>query len=429
MELDVWRRLAPLEEGALERWDAWARRGETPKDLERLAREESPALSRFVSLQRELGPKARAKFPDGRLTFATSVGYEQSTAAAVADHRASVFRAAGGVAWDACAGVGGEALALLLSGVPTVASDRSSDALRCAAANAAFARLRGEVSAPFAALRADALRAPIGGAHVLGLFDPDRRAPNGRRLPRPEDWSPPLDALLDAVDRSALAGACFKLAPSREAADAALEWTRARPDRPAVLEWISARGRMRELALWTGALAVGATGPRRRATVLGPDTVTVDGPLDPFDDGESFDGALGDWRGRTLLDADVALWQSELARERAEEADLATVAPAVARSFFVGPPAAPAPPGFRAWDVLDAAPLDRRRVRAALKEHGVGPVTVKTRGGVPDANELASKLRGPSGPPGLLAVTEVGDARGKRQRVVLLLAERAPANE
>ena len=60
MELDVWRRLAPLDEGALERWEAWSRRGETPKDLERLAREESPALSRFVSLQRELGPKARA---------------------------------------------------------------------------------------------------------------------------------------------------------------------------------------------------------------------------------------------------------------------------------------------------------------------------------------------------------------------------------
>ena len=104
----------------------------------------------------------------------------------------------------------------------------------------------------------------------------------------------------------------------------------------------------------------------------------------------------------------MALWQASLAGERAAAAGALEVAPGVPRGFFTSDAASAAPAGFRAFAVLGAAPLDRKRVRALLREHGVGPVTVKTRGRVPDADALRRKLGGPGDRPGWLAVTETG---------------------
>jgi hypothetical protein len=54
--------------------------------------------------------------------------------------------------------------------------------------------------------------------------------------------------------------------------------------------------------------------------------------------------------------------------------------------------------------VLGSVALDRRRVRALLGEHDVGPLTVKKRGHPDSAEALARRLRGPGRRPGLLAV-------------------------
>ena len=49
----------------------------------------------------------------------------------------------------------------------------------------------------------------------------------------------------------------------------------------------------------------------------------------------------------------------------------------------------------RRWRILEVLPVDRKRVRAALRARGIGPLTVKTRGVRESAQELAKRLRGP----------------------------------
>jgi len=414
MEREVWLGLGVGAPGWLERWRELAARGRSMSDLERLGREEGAAIARFVSQQRELARRSRAKWPDGRVEFTTSVGVEQATGAAVADDRAKRFARAsaeaagrGLIAWDACGGVGGDALALLAAGVPTALTERSLTALRCAAANA----LALGAPAPFVAVEGDALRPPVGGRdRVLALFDPDRRDGDGARRADPEEWSPPLGALLGVA--ASCAGACVKLAPSAEAAARALDAARDGGGR-ASLEWVSERGEMKELRLWLGALADGPA-EARRATGLGASAYTAAAALDARTEAPAApaDPDLDWWRGRTLLDADVALWQASLAGAHAAAADALEVAPGVARGFFVGGAGSPARAGLRAFEVLDAAALDRKRVRAMLRAHDVGPVTVKTRGRVPDADALRTRLGGPGDRPGWLAVTETaGGAR------------------
>lgn len=359
--------------------------------LRRVEERAGREVARFVSLQRELRARAGVRFPNGRLLAMTSKGLEQATAAPVADLRATRFAAelggTGRVAWDASSGIGSDAVALARAGVATVASDLDGDALRCAATN--LAELGG------AAVRADARRLPLeGGAAVL--LDPDRRS-EGRRTLDPRDWSPTLAESLGVVRGSGLG--CIKLPPGLDLFGSGLDRAG-----DVTLEWVSLQGEARELAAWVGDWGWRSNATSRRAVAL-----RRDGAIE-ICEGDGAEAAPEEARldeGMFLTELDPVLGLSGLAAVHGARHGLAPMEGGA--GYWIAKDPLPVPM-TRSWRVLAVVPLDRKKVRALLREHGVGPLTVKSRGVRESADSLGARLRVPGERSGILAVTRA--ARG-----------------
>lgn len=368
-------------------------------DIARLKKSFGASIARFASLQDELHRRAARRFPDGRIGFWTMKGLEQATPAAVADYRALRFADTLGpeasqgaqIVWDACCGVGSDAVALFRRGCSVLATDWDADTARCAAANLQWESDRGATPGSFAAaLRCDLRQPPLQAsalASALVLLDPDRRPDGEHREPRPERWAPSLAATLDLAYTAR--GACVKLPPSLDATAAALDQD---PRQATSLEWISLDGEMKELALWTGALA--GTAPGRTATALGKGhglaQYTGGNPHRPLPE----PWPLAEVRaGRWLVELDPTLWQSELAGDFCFAHGLAPIETEL-RGMFLVAEEAPDSPLARAWPILDAMGADRKRVRAALRQHGIGPLTVKKRNHPKTSEQLEVAFRG-----------------------------------
>ena len=373
--------------------------------------EEARQAQETLTLRR----KAAAKLAFARNLLLTRRGLEQSSDRRVAAARADriAHLGAGRVVWDATSGIGGDTMALALRGVPVVASDRDPIAARCGDHNLRAA------AGPGPPLRhslvADALHPPLMGTEErLLILDPDRRQglqPGARqRIPHPEDWSPPLGASIALA--ASFAGACIKLPP-------AYDPLRPPPGLSALphsWQWVSLAGELKELALWTGCLAV--PGAPREALAL--DTAT-DGPgyaalgrlrAAPAPDPEPLDA---DEAARVLwiVEPDAAVLGAGLIGNLAAELDGRPLGPGIA---YLGT-GRPAPsPLARLYRVLDSAPLDRRRVRAMLSTHDVGSLTVKKRGHPDTAEALAKRLAGKGARSGWLVVARL--LRGHRAYLV-----------
>lgn len=386
MERETWELLSPWEPGARARLEVLLEGDGSRAHLRRVEAEHGREVARFVSLQRELRERARSRFPDGRLAALTTKGLEQATAPEVADLRAERFAAArareDAVAWDACCGLGSDAVALARAGVPVLATERDPSVARCAAVNLA--------DGPAAVVIGDATAPPlVGGRRVMALLDPDRRA-EGRRLGHPEDWSPPLSRAI-ALCREAGLG-CIKLPPGLDVAGTGLGTAE-----DVVLEWVSLDGELREVAAWIGPWDLG--GARRRAVALrrAGSRVEVTG------DGSGPRPMTAELRaGAYLFELDPALHLAGLVDEHGPRHGLSPVDGDA--GYWTGAEAGPVPMA-RSWRVLEVLPVDRKRVRAALRARDIGPLTVKTRGVRESADALGRRLRGPGSRPGLLAVT------------------------
>lgn len=419
-EDEIWR---AVDVGAADfdaRWAEWIAAGNGRGAIERLRARYGPELARFVSLQVELSTRASARFPDRRLNFFTAKGLEQATSPRVADERVHQMTEALGASnsalgdafvWDACCGLGSDTVAFLAARIPVVATDFNGATLRCATSNGMLAvrRSKGGGDVAFLSVLADMQRAPLQGHEMrrrgFALFDPDRRDPSGARLPSPNRWSPPLTRILEEADQCA--GACIKLPPGLEL------------DRidPGVLEtcrltWVSYGGEMKELMLWTGALA---EGPKRQAIRLSDAetrTVQLGGLAAAQTAGirteRSWDGQRGQLAGMWLVELDVALWQSGLYADVAEEFGLERIDPSNRGGFFVSA-SPPTTEWARSWRILEVTNADRKRVRAMLRSKATGRLTVKTRGVRESAEALETKFRldatGRGGAPALLAIT------------------------
>jgi hypothetical protein len=367
-----------------------------------LPAEEARAAAELCELRR----RAQGRLADAPRLLLSRKGLEQASDRRVAAARAArlVRLAPGRLVLDATAGMGSDALALLARGVHVLAADRDPGAARCAAAN--LRALGGAV------LRADALRPPLLRTEdALLLIDPDRRAGRARgegRAGAPEEWEPPLEACL-ALERT-FAGACLKLPPAFDAERLDLA-----PGRPLLVQWVSLAGELKEVALWTGVLAGEGAG-RREALALdraGAEARLAGEPLDC--------AALEDREARAapfIADPDPALVRSGLLGLLAQELGAHPLHPL---SAYLGSEKPLVSPFLRSFRVLDAAPLDPRRVRRMLGLHDVGPVTVKKRGHPDPADKLARRLRGPGRQPGVLLL-----ARLERSHHAFLVAPLDP---
>jgi SAM-dependent methyltransferase len=318
-------------------------------------------LAAAALTQVKLRARARAKFgPDADRMFLTREGLEQATRAVVADRRAARLAAAGvTTAADLGCGLGADAFAMARKGIRVSAVDLDPLTAAVAAANAAALGLADRVTVRHAA--ADSVDLST----VDAVFcDPARRK-GGTRVFDPRAYSPPWDfvtGLAARVPRTVL-----KVAPGIDHALVAAG-TEA--------EWVSVDGDVVEAALWYGPLA----GVPRRATLL-PSGATLTGP-------GTVQAPVGPVR-RYVYDPDGAVVRAHLVAEFASTVDGTLADPAIAYVFTDRYAASPFGRGYEVTDVL---PFSLKRLRALLRDRGVGRLTIKKRGSAIDPAALRRQL-------------------------------------
>ncbi|WKX72053.1 SAM-dependent methyltransferase [Streptomyces sp. XD-27] len=332
----------------------------------RLRRDHPAELVSAALTQARLRQRAEAKFgADAYRMYFTPDGVEQSTRASVARYRAERFADHGPVeVLDLCCGIGGDALALAARGFVVPAVDR--DPLTCAVVRANAEALG--VSELLHAVCADVTAYADATAYEAVFIDPARRGGRGRIFD-PEAYSPPLSWAVEtarAVDFGAI-----KIAPGIP--------HEAIPD-DAEAEWISDGGDVKEAVLWFG-----AEPGVRRATLL-PQGVSLTGRGLPDPDVRPV--------GRYLYEPDGAVIRAHLVAEVAEEVGGGLIDATIA---YVTADELTPTPYASAYEITDVLPFNVKRLKALLRERGVGVVTVKKRGSAVEPEELRRKLK-PAGP-------------------------------
>lgn len=333
----------------------------------RLRRTYEASLVSAALGQARLRQRAVAKFgaQDAARMYFTPDGVEQATRASVAAHRARRFSGLGVRRLaDLCCGVGGDAIALARAGIEVLAVDR--DPLTCAVARANAAALG---LADLIEVRCADVREIDTRPYDAVFADPARRGGRGRTFD-PEAYSPPLSWALAAA--RTVPHAAVKVAPGipHEAVPAGVE-----------AEWVSDRGDVKEAALWFGAGAGGL-----RATLL-PSGATLRGDSRPPDPAVRP-------VGRFLYEPDGAVIRAHLVAEVARELDGGLIDPTIAYVTADDPhPTAYATP----YEITDVLPFNLKRLKALLRERGVGNLTVKKRGSAVEPEEVRRRVR-PQGP-------------------------------
>ncbi|WP_445276309.1 class I SAM-dependent methyltransferase [Streptomyces longispororuber] len=362
----------------------------------RLRREHPAGLVSAALAQARLRQRAVAKFgaQDAARMYFTANGVEQATRTSVATYRAESFKALGvrSVA-DLCCGIGGDAIALARAGISVLAVDR--DPLTCAVAraNAEALDLAGLIevreadvtevdTAAYDAVFVDPARR--GGGHGGAARSASMRGggrATGGRIFDPEAYSPPLSWAVAAALKAPRAA--LKIAPGIPHEAIAAE---------ADAEWISDGGDVKEAVLWFDAERTAraarsastggggrATGGRMRATLLPGPRVLVgrglpDPPVRPV--------------GRYLYEPDGAVIRAHLVAEVADEVGGGLIDETIA---YVTSDALRPTPYATAYEITDRLPFNVKKLRALLRERGVGVLTVKKRGSAVEPEELRRK--------------------------------------
>ncbi|MET7722422.1 class I SAM-dependent methyltransferase [Streptomyces mirabilis] len=326
----------------------------------RLRRDHPADLVSAALGQARLRQRAAAKFDaeDAERMYFTPNGVEQSTRTTVATHRARRLRSLGvrSVA-DLCSGIGGDAIALARAGIRVLAVDRDPLTVAVARANAEALGLADLIEVR----EADVTE--VGTEAYDAVFvDPARRGGRGRIFD-PEAYSPPLSWAIATALKAPLAA--LKIAPGipHEAVPAEAE-----------AEWISDAGDVKEAVLWFG------TEPGLvRATLLpGPRELRGRGLPDP---------AVREV-GRYLYEPDGAVIRAHLVAEVAEEVDGGLVDETIA--YITADELRPTSYAA-AYEITDRLPFNVKKLKALLRERGVGVLTVKKRGSAVEPEELRKK--------------------------------------
>jgi hypothetical protein len=269
--------------------------------------------------------------------------------------------------------VGGDTLALAAL-APTLGIDLDPLRLQMARANMKALGLAGRTAFVQADLSAHLPLHPS--AELALFFDPARRAA-GRRVFSVRDYHPPLDVVQGWLpDHPALG---VKISPGVK-----LDELRSYD---AEVEFVSLNGELKEAVLWFGPLK----SARRRATLLpGPHTLSETGDA-------ALDVNQPDRRGLPLsepqaylYEPDPAILRSGLVEALGARLGAAQLDPDIA--YLTAGQLHPTP-FARAWAVEDWFPFGLKRLRAALRERGVGRVVVKKRGSPLQPEDLIRELR------------------------------------
>jgi predicted RNA methylase len=311
--------------------------------------------------------------------FFTRTGLEQATRGLVARRRAERLAGAGAqrVADLGC-GIGADALAFARAGLSVLAVEADPDTAAVARANTA--------GLDVSVIVGDATTVDLGGVDAA-FCDPARRTAGGRRVFSTAGMSPPwgfVAGLPTRVPRTVL-----KLAPG-------LDHGLIPPGAEA--EWVSVDGDLVEATVWAPTLAE----VPRRATVLtsaGPGESGLTGP-------GTVPAPVGTVR-RYLYDPDGAVTRAGLVAEFAATVAGNLADPSIA---FVYSDTATVTPFARRLEVVDFLPVAVKRLRAALRERGIGRLEIRKRGSALDVERLRRDLRLAGDGSGVLVLTRVANA-------------------
>lgn len=335
----------------------------------------------------------------------TTEGLEQATRLPVAARHADRFRRAGATrVVDLGCGIGVDAMAMAGMDLAVDAVERDSTTAAVATVNLRhFPRARVHLAdvTDFPDVLPVARPGSPGGVDAAWA-DPARRR-DGRRLTDPEQWSPPLSWAL-GLPGTGVGSVGIKVAPG-------IEHDLVAPGGPAdgwTAAWTSVDGDVVEAVLWWGAAA--AVGVRRSATVLrsvgGEDAVQVQeaGTLTDAGLPRPDVGAVG----TVLYEPDGAVIRAGLVGHVAAEVGGRLLDPMIA--FVTADEHVPTV-FARSYAVRAVLPWGLKRLRAHLREHGVGRVTVKRRGSPIDPDELRRALRLEGEGEATVVLTRQGDER------------------
>ena len=309
--------------------------------------------------QAELRRRAVPKFGElAAQMYFTPDGLEQATRISVATHRAGRLQAAvTQTVIDLGCGVGGDLVAFARAGILAAGVDLDPVRVAVAEANLAALGLGGAVQV------ADATQVDTAPFDVA-FADPARRSGRGRTF-HVEDWAPPWSFVEGLLSRDA----CVKVAPGIP---------HALVPHGVEAEWVSDHGEVKEAALWSGRLAT----VRRRATVIGA------GGLATLTDEDDPGGDVGDVGG-FLYEPDGAVIRAGLVTAVAAGVNGRLVDHKIA---YVASDDSFRTPFARSYRVLAELPYREKPLRAALRERGIGTLTIKKRGVDVSPEQLRKRL-------------------------------------
>ncbi len=321
----------------------------TPRDLERWRKTAPAAMVHAAIALADTRRRGLAKFSRADLMWFDKLGLEQSTAEAVARHKARRF--AGANAVDLCCGIGGDASAIAEVARAVIAVDRDPGMLRRARWNAEVHGVLPRLLAVQS--RAEGFPIPTG---ALVHVDPDRRARSASRSLSVSTYVPGLDVLrsLPGLCR----GGALKLSP-------ASNFDEVLPQGSYEAELISLGGECKEATLWFGDLV---TCERRATTLPSGETWT----------GRPGEGACAmDALSRWIYDPDPSLTRAALLDGFAANWGLARFEPGI---DLLTSSERVETPWLAAFEVLEVLPLDLKALKKAVARHDFGVIEIKPRG-------------------------------------------------
>jgi len=362
--------------------------------LTRLRSEYSPDQAAAALTMARLRHRAAAKFgDDARRMLFTDDALQQASHPAVRRYRAGDF--AGLRVIDAGCGIGADSLAFARAGAHVLGLD--IDPLRVALAQHNAAVLGLDDRARFQV--AD-VREGLPAGYDAVFFDPARRDDRGRRLHDVQQYIPPLSLVHEWQHIPRIS---VKLSPAVDRAQVAAYGGR--------LAFISVAGDLKEAVLHLGDAVAGGM----QATRI--NDAGIHHMQRPPDDPEPevAIAAPGGW----LLEPDPAILRAGLVRHLAADLGATLLDPTIA---YLTADQRPASVWVRAWQILDWLPFHLKKLRAYLRQHDVGSVTIKKRGFPMTPEALNARLKLKHGTQSrTLALT-----RYDGQPVVIICADMAP---
>lgn len=337
--------------------------------LTRLRKTLAPDQAAAAVEQAKLRVKAAAKFGgDAERMFFTRDGLEQASDPLIRRHRAAGAQHFASVI-DACCGIGADSLAFASAGLNVLGLDIDPLRVEIARFNAAVFGLANARFEVFDVTR------PLPESAGLIFFDPARRDDSGRRLHHVEQYLPPLSTL-NGWDAPYI---WAKLSPAVD-----LEETR---PYGGLIEFHSVEGDLKEALLRVS---------------------RVQSPAEPFDgqltSAIRHDSSGADaWKWRKpppppplrephgwLLEPDPALLRAGFVQHLAAHLGAAQIDPTIA---YLTISDRPETAWARAWHIQTWMPFNLKRLKAALRERGIGHVTVKKRGHAMTPEQLQAALK------------------------------------